>query len=60
MVAMAYLRFTFRECAKVYNLPASSGVPKYRFDNEVTCTSYFSRLIPLENGEVSIYAGVKR
>ena len=44
----------FSECFKTYGMPpASSGAPKYLHDTEVMCTSYFSKLYPLENGEVS-------
>ena len=40
---------------KLYNIPAAPGKPSYDYlrDDEVRCTSYFSKLNPLENGEVN-------
>ena len=41
---------------KLYNIPAAPGKPSYDYlrDDEVRCTSYFSKLNPLENGEVNL------
>ena len=45
----------FSECFKAYGLPpARTGAPKYLYDTEVMCTTYFSRLNPLDNGEVFV------
>ncbi|XP_048520676.1 laminin subunit alpha-1-like [Dendroctonus ponderosae] len=37
-----------------FQVPATKGKPHYFTDNEIICTSYFSKLTPLENGEVHI------
>ncbi|XP_052775570.1 laminin subunit alpha-2-like [Mya arenaria] len=44
------------DCQRVYNIPALQGKPSYDYlrDDEVRCTSYFSKLNPLENGEIFI------
>lgn len=41
------------ECAARYGMEPRQGNPTYRSDAEVICTSYYSKLNPLENGEVS-------
>ena len=43
------------DCMTLYNTPATPGKPSYDYlrDDEVRCTSYFSKLNPLENGEVN-------
>lgn len=41
-----------QECHTFYGMEATPGRPRYGADNDVICTSYFSRLNPLEGGEV--------
>ncbi|XP_072235081.1 laminin subunit alpha-1 [Leuresthes tenuis] len=40
------------ECLTRYNITPRLGPPTYRSDTEVICTSYYSRLNPLEHGEI--------
>ncbi|KAG1688578.1 Laminin subunit alpha-2 [Nymphon striatum] len=40
------------ECLRAYGVPHKPGKPKYNNDNEVICTSYYSKLNPLEGGEI--------
>uniref|UniRef100_A0AAV2LC06 Laminin subunit alpha-1 n=1 Tax=Knipowitschia caucasica TaxID=637954 RepID=A0AAV2LC06_KNICA len=40
------------ECLSRYNITPRLGSPTYRGDTEVICTSYYSRLNPLEHGEI--------
>lgn len=40
------------ECLTRYSMAPTLGPPTYRSDSEVICTSYYSRLNPLEHGEV--------
>ncbi|XP_056439932.1 laminin subunit alpha-1 [Gadus chalcogrammus] len=40
------------ECLTQYNTTPRLGSPTYRSDQEVICTSYYSRLVPLEHGEI--------
>ncbi|KAL3869139.1 hypothetical protein ACJMK2_041856, partial [Sinanodonta woodiana] len=48
-----YFVINDEDCERLYNIPASLGVPTYDYirDDEVRCTSYYSKLNPLENGE---------
>ncbi|KAG5877449.1 hypothetical protein JTB14_027878 [Gonioctena quinquepunctata] len=39
------------ECLERFGIPATKGKPQYFTDFEVICTSFYSRLTPLENGE---------
>lgn len=48
-----YFADTDAECRKRFGLPATQGKPHYKTDDEVICTIYYSKLYPLENGEVS-------
>ena len=50
-----YFSINDDDCRKLYNISASPGKPSYDYlrDDEVRCTSYFSKLNPLENGEVN-------
>ena len=50
-----YFAINDEDCMKLYNIPAAPGKPSYDYlrDDEVRCTSYFSKLNPLENGEVN-------
>ncbi|XP_042339328.1 laminin subunit alpha-1-like, partial [Plectropomus leopardus] len=40
------------ECLSHYNMTPRLGPPTYKSDNEVICTSYYSKLDPLEHGEL--------
>lgn len=40
------------ECMAVFNVPASVGVPRFESDDQVICTSYYSKLDPMERGEI--------
>uniref|UniRef100_A0A3Q1CA21 Laminin, alpha 1 n=1 Tax=Amphiprion ocellaris TaxID=80972 RepID=A0A3Q1CA21_AMPOC len=40
------------ECLTRYNMTPRLGPPTYQSDTEVICTSYYSRLNPLEHGEI--------
>ncbi|XP_041824167.1 laminin subunit alpha-1 [Melanotaenia boesemani] len=40
------------ECLSRYNITPRLGPPTYKTDTEVICTSYYSRLNPLEHGEI--------
>uniref|UniRef100_A0A3B4YWZ3 Laminin N-terminal domain-containing protein n=1 Tax=Stegastes partitus TaxID=144197 RepID=A0A3B4YWZ3_9TELE len=40
------------ECLSRYNMTPRLGPPTYQSDTEVICTSYYSRLNPLEHGEI--------
>uniref|UniRef100_A0A3Q2YRN2 Laminin N-terminal domain-containing protein n=1 Tax=Hippocampus comes TaxID=109280 RepID=A0A3Q2YRN2_HIPCM len=40
------------ECLSRYNVAPRVGPPTYKGDSEVICTSYYSRLEPLEHGEI--------
>ncbi|XP_044032400.1 laminin subunit alpha-1 isoform X1 [Siniperca chuatsi] len=40
------------ECLSRYNVTPRLGPPTYKSDTEVICTSYYSRLNPLEHGEI--------
>lgn len=42
------------ECLYRYNITPRLGPPTYKSDTEVICTSYYSRLNPLEHGEVRL------
>lgn len=41
-----------KECFEKFRVSAKKGKPHYSTDIEVICTSFYSRLTPLENGEV--------
>ena len=41
------------ECQSRYAMEPRQGNPTYGADAEVICTSFYSKLNPLENGEVS-------
>ncbi|KAM6956872.1 laminin subunit alpha-1-like, partial [Tautogolabrus adspersus] len=40
------------ECLTHYNVTPRLGPPTYKGDTEVICTSYYSKLNPLEHGEI--------
>ncbi|XP_078253629.1 laminin subunit alpha-1 isoform X3 [Rhinoraja longicauda] len=47
-----YYATSATECLTRYNIVPRIGPPTYKRDNEVICTSYYSRLVPLEHGEI--------
>ncbi|XP_031440246.1 laminin subunit alpha-1 isoform X2 [Clupea harengus] len=47
-----YYAISDTECLTHYNVTPRIGPPTYKKDNEVICTSYYSRLVPLEHGEI--------
>ncbi|XP_004635889.1 laminin subunit alpha-1 [Octodon degus] len=47
-----YYAISDSECLTRYNITPRRGPPTYRADDEVICTSYYSRLVPLEHGEI--------
>ncbi|MGH0134036.1 UNVERIFIED_CONTAM: hypothetical protein FKN15_022884 [Acipenser sinensis] len=47
-----YYAISDTECLTRYNVTPRIGPPTYKRDDEVICTSYYSRLVPLEHGEV--------
>ena len=49
-----YFASSDRECRTAYGIPATKGRPRYTKDDDVICTSYYSKIVPLQNGEVSL------
>ncbi|XP_073483348.1 laminin subunit alpha-2 isoform X3 [Aquarana catesbeiana] len=47
-----YYAITDSECLTRYNIHPRVGTPSYTKDDEVICTSYYSKIHPLENGEI--------
>ncbi|XP_050712288.1 laminin subunit alpha-1-like isoform X2 [Eriocheir sinensis] len=47
-----YYALSDAECSSWFGVPATRGRPAYTSDTQVICTSYFSRLNPLEGGEI--------
>uniref|UniRef100_A0AAR2J0D6 Basement membrane-specific heparan sulfate proteoglycan core protein n=1 Tax=Pygocentrus nattereri TaxID=42514 RepID=A0AAR2J0D6_PYGNA len=47
-----YYAITDTECITRFNLVPRTGTPAYIRDDEVICTSFYSRIHPLENGEI--------
>ncbi|XP_068093303.1 laminin subunit alpha-1 [Hyperolius riggenbachi] len=47
-----YYAISDTECLTRYNITPRVGAPTYKRDDEVICTSYYSRLVPLERGEI--------
>ncbi|XP_063590781.1 laminin subunit alpha lam-3-like isoform X2 [Penaeus indicus] len=47
-----YYALSDAECLSFYGVQPTRGRPSYATDTQVICTSYFSRLNPLEGGEV--------
>ena len=52
--AWQYYAISDSDCLRIYNVTPTVGVPRYKRDSDVICTSFYSRLTPLENGEVCI------
>lgn len=52
--AWQYFARNDMECLEQYGVPATKGKPHYATDSDVICTSYYSKLTPLENGEVRL------
>lgn len=47
-----YYAITDTECLTRFNITPRTGPPSYTRDDEVICTSFYSKIHPLENGEV--------
>ncbi|XP_067402830.1 laminin subunit alpha-2 isoform X3 [Emydura macquarii macquarii] len=47
-----YYAITDTECLTRYNIYPRTGPPSYAKDDEVICSSFYSRIHPLENGEI--------
>ncbi|KAL7984390.1 hypothetical protein Chor_002960, partial [Crotalus horridus] len=47
-----YYAISDTECLTRYNVTPRLGPPTYKKDDEVICTSYYSKLVPLEHGEI--------
>ncbi|XP_048508975.1 laminin subunit alpha-1 [Athalia rosae] len=50
-----YYAPTDEECWTRYSVPPVRGKPTYISDDEVVCTSMYSRATPMENGEIHTY-----
>jgi len=50
-----YFAMTDSDCWNVFGVQPTIGVPRYTTDDEVHCSSAFSHLNPLENGEVNLH-----
>lgn len=49
-----YYAITDTECLTRFNVNPRKGPPSYTRDDEVICTSFYSKIHPLENGEVPL------
>ena len=49
-----FFAITDEECWHAYGVEPRRGKPFYKYDDEVICTSYFSKLEPIANGEIHI------
>ncbi|XP_075893685.1 laminin subunit alpha-2 isoform X3 [Nelusetta ayraudi] len=47
-----YYAITETECLTRFNINPKTGPPSYARDDEVICTSFYSKIHPLENGEI--------
>ncbi|XP_049913534.1 laminin subunit alpha-2 isoform X1 [Epinephelus moara] len=47
-----YYAITETECLTRFNINPRTGPPSYTRDDEVICTSFYSKIHPLENGEI--------
>lgn len=53
-----YYAITDTECLTRFNIAPRTGPPSYTRDDEVICTSFYSKIPPLENGEVAVVTSV--
>jgi len=51
-----YFAMTDSDCWNMFGVQPTVGVPRFAADDEVHCSSAFSHLNPLENGEASLRA----
>ncbi|PAV75919.1 hypothetical protein WR25_01227 [Diploscapter pachys] len=49
-----YFAISDAECMRQFGVPATIGVPRFKRDDEVICSSYYSKLLPIEDGEVHV------
>ncbi|XP_051908452.1 laminin subunit alpha-2 isoform X2 [Hippocampus zosterae] len=47
-----FFALTDTECLTRFNMNPRTGPPSYTKDDEVICTSFYSKIHPLENGEI--------
>ncbi|XP_061563031.1 laminin subunit alpha-2 isoform X2 [Cololabis saira] len=47
-----YYAITDTDCLTKFNITPRRGPPSYTRDDEVICTSFYSKIHPLENGEI--------
>ncbi|XP_061125977.1 laminin subunit alpha-2 isoform X2 [Syngnathus typhle] len=47
-----FFALTDTECLTRFNMNPRTGPPSYTRDDEVICTSFYSKIHPLENGEI--------
>lgn len=47
-----YFSTSNKECRNRYDLPGYNGMYNFASDTEVICSTQFSKIMPLENGEV--------
>ncbi|KAK2168856.1 hypothetical protein NP493_1214g00017 [Ridgeia piscesae] len=47
-----YYAVSDSECLRLFGVPPTRGIPHYKRDDDVICTSRYSKLNPLENGEI--------
>ena len=48
-----YFAITSLDCLREYGIQDTYGIPNYLTDDQVICTTRYSKINPLENGEVS-------
>lgn len=51
-MAWQYFGLNEMDCQSRYKLPANNGKYSFKYDQEVICSTQFSKTTPLENGEV--------
>ena len=49
-----YYAISDSECWNNYGIQPTIGIPEFKSDDQVICTSHYSRLDPLQNGEVRL------
>ncbi|KAI8499214.1 Laminin subunit alpha-2, partial [Branchiostoma belcheri] len=49
-----YFAVSDSECYQNYNITPTIGTPQFTQDDEVICTSFYSRFPPFENGEIHV------